>query len=359
MGQVARQAEIGARRRAQAFLAADVGGTHARVATVRVDAGASLPVEVLQYRKYVCADYAGLEQILEDFLRGIGGDHVDAGAIACAGYALDGTLINANLPWTVKLSSLRQHLGLRDIALVNDFEAVAYATQFVSSDDTVLMTGRAKTSAAPVLVVGPGTGLGAALRIPSANGALILPTEAGHAALAPANELELAIVSLLMKRSGHVANEHLLSGPGLFNLYSCLCELRGVTPTLTSPAAITAAAQSQNDALALEALDVFCGLLGSVVGDMVLIYGAEGGVYLAGGIPAQIKPFLLRSRFVERFLNKGPLRALLETVPVWLIDHGQLGVIGAATWYAQQHPDNPHSDSPHLDSNTTAAGSRR
>jgi glucokinase len=352
VGQVARPAEIGLRRRAQAFLAADVGGTHARVATVRIDAGAAEPVTVSNYRKYVCADYAGLDLILEDFLSQVGDDNVDAGAIACAGYALDGNLINANLPWGVQLAPLRQRLGLRDLALVNDFEAVAYATQFVASDDSSLMTGRADVAPAPVLIVGPGTGLGAALRIPAANGVSILATEAGHASLAPGNALELAILERLLKRSPHVANEHLLSGPGLLTLYTALCDVRGAKPTLATPAAITASAQSGADALAVEALEVFCGLLGSVVGDLVLLYRAEGGVYLAGGIPAQIKPFLLRSRFVERFLNKGPLRALLETVPVWLIDHGQLGVIGAATWYAQHHPDS-------TDSNATAAGARR
>jgi glucokinase len=331
----------------QAFLAADVGGTHARVATVRIDAG---EVSVLAYRKYVCAEFSGLDAILDDFLKGVGRhERVDAGAVACAGYALDGTLINANLPWGVQLAALRQRLGLRDLALVNDFEAVAYATQFVSGDDATLMTGRADVAPAPVLVVGPGTGLGAALRIPGRHGVSILATEAGHAALAPGNELELAVVERLLQRAPHVANEHLLSGPGLVTLYGTLCDLRGVTPAFATPAAITAAAQEQGDTLAVEALAVFCGLLGSVVGDLVLLYRAEGGVYLAGGIPAQIKPFLLQSRFVERYLNKGTLRALLETVPVWLIDHGQLGVIGAATWYAQQHPD----------STTAGAGARR
>ena len=78
---------------------------------------------------------------------------------------------------------------------------------------------------------------------------------------------------------------------------------------------------------------MFCGLLGSTVGDMALLYGAQGGVYLAGGILPQIREFLLQSTFVERFLNKGPMREALERIPVKLVEHGQLGVIGAANWY--------------------------
>ena len=70
-----------------------------------------------------------------------------------------------------------------------------------------------------------------------------------------------------------------------------------------------------------------------MVGNLVLLYGAQGGVYLAGGILPQIREFLLESEFVGRFRDKGAMRALLERVPVSLIEHGQLGVLGAAGWY--------------------------
>ena len=84
---------------------------------------------------------------------------------------------------------------------------------------------------------------------------------------------------------------------------------------------------------------MFCGLLGSAVGDMALLYGVQGGIYLAGGILPQIREFLINSSFVERFLNKGPMRAALERIPVRLVEHGQLGVIGAANWYLGQRED--------------------
>ena len=87
------------------------------------------------------------------------------------------------------------------------------------------------------------------------------------------------------------------------------------------------------DELAREALEVFCGLLGGVVGDMVLLYRAQAGVYLAGGILPQIQSFLQHSSFRSRLIDKGQMRTVLERVPVRLIDHGQIGVIGAAHWY--------------------------
>jgi glucokinase len=65
----------------------------------------------------------------------------------------------------------------------------------------------------------------------------------------------------------------------------------------------------------------------------VLLYGARGGAYLAGGILPQIRDLLLASTFAERFFNKGVMRPFLQQVPVRLMEHGQLGVIGAAGLY--------------------------
>ncbi len=74
---------------------------------------------------------------------------------------------------------------------------------------------------------------------------------------------------------------------------------------------------------------------------MALLYGVQGGVYLAGGILPKISQFLLNSSFVERFLNKGPMGKALQSIPVKLVEHGQLGVIGAASWYLESRPRKP------------------
>jgi glucokinase len=58
---------------------------------------------------------------------------------------------------------------------------------------------------------------------------------------------------------------------------------------------------------------------------------------LAGGILPQIEEFLWQSEFKMRFLRKGVMTPFLRRVPVHLIDHGELGVIGAACWFAGQH----------------------
>lgn len=321
------------------FIAADIGGTHVRIGLVRADAAPERPVAVLAYRKYACADYASPVEIFRAFTADLDPAlQVDEGVIASAGYLLDdGSLLSANLPWPLSPQRLRDALGFRDLRVVNDFEAVAYAATQADLGETVHLCGPVTAVApGPTLVLGPGTGLGAALWIPSGDQAVVLATEAGQAALTPGNEIEMELLAEMLRHRRHVPVEAALSGPGLMNLHGTLCTVRGVHHDYRTPGEITAAAQSGRDPLARESLDIFCGLLGSLVGDMALLYGVHGGIYLAGGILPQIRDFLQHSSFVARFLDKGPMRTALERIPVRLVDHGQLGVIGAANWYLRQ-----------------------
>ncbi|MDE2278126.1 MAG: glucokinase [Xanthomonadaceae bacterium] len=331
--------------RAEPFLAADVGGTHARIGLVRATPAGQPPVSVLHYHRYCCADWADLGSVLHDFmaqLRSAG--HADLAArvrrcvVACAGVVLDDRIVNDNLPWPVSIGALREQLKLAQLEVINDFEAVTWATQFLATDETLPVIDVAQPAArGPVLVMGPGTGLGSAVLLPRAGGrAQVLPTEAGQIALAPGNEREIEILRVLARDRAYVSCEDVLSGPGLLNLYQALCELRDCPVSLMTPAEVTGAALAGHDAAATETLQVFCGLLGSFAGDLAMLYGAGGGVFLAGGILPQIHGFLRSSTFAERYFNKGVMRAWLQKVPVRLIEHGQLGVIGAAGWFLEE-----------------------
>jgi glucokinase len=314
------------------LLAADVGGTHARVGLLSRQPDGASPVTVLRYQRYACAEWPSLTAVLQHFVT-----YLDAPApigqcvVASAGYVLDDAIVNDNLAWPVSIRDIRDSLALDRLAVINDFEAVAYATQFLTEADTLpVIETRAPPQRGPVLVMGPGTGLGSAVLLPGQPHATVLATEAGQIALAPGNEREIEILRLFARERAHVSFEYALSGPGLRNLYGAISTLRGTPALLSEPHAITHAALLGSDAAAVEALDVFCGLLGSFVADLVLLYGARGGVFLAGGILPQIRQALLASSFRERFFNKGVMRPFLQQIPVRLMEHGQHGVIGAA-----------------------------
>ncbi|NVJ98006.1 MAG: glucokinase [Alphaproteobacteria bacterium] len=315
-------------------LAADIGGTHSRLSLIaRVDRTAR-PLTVRKYQKYRNGEYSGLDAILEDFLAGTQASDISAASIASCGYFMGDDLIAANMPWRVSLADVRKRLGVSDICAINDFVAVAYGTQYLNPADVVVLNRRAvRPERGAVAVIGPGTGLGASVLIQGPSSPAALNTEAGQAAFAPETDLEIEIYKVLRQRLGFVSVEHVLSGPGLLNLYQALAAVNGREATLEVPEAISEAALSGKDKDAEETLALFCELLGSAAGNFALSYGARGGLYLAGGILPKIREFLVESRFMDRFVAKGAMAPFLEAIPVNLIEHGQLGVIGAAGWY--------------------------
>lgn len=338
MGEVANQLSIvQASLSRRAVLAADVGGTHARVAVVMPGLHPNAPVEIVHHCRYVGADWPDLASLLRDFVDRHGGIHalgIQRCAIAIAGYVLDDTVTNSNLPWAVSLREIRDGLGIAQLDVVNDFEAVAYASQYIDHADTwALNEGDPEPTRGPVLIMGPGTGLGSAVLLPGRTHPQVMPTEAGQIALAPGNALEMDILRILGRTRAYVSHECVLSGPGLLHTYRAIAELQHRDAPLLRPESVTAAGIDGSDPAARMALDVFCGLLGSFVGDLVMLYGARGGAFLAGGILPQIRDYLTTSDFRARYLNKGVMNAYLERVPVRVVDHGHLGVVGAATYH--------------------------
>lgn len=313
------------------LIVADVGGTYARLAVADLVAGQAPHIHSVQ--RYACAGFASLAAIVAAFRTAIDSPPVKA-VVAIAGLLEGDHLVNTNLPWPVSVADTRRDAGLASLDLINDFEAVAYAIPHVAPHTLVALNGEAADGSRwPALVLGPGTGLGAALRF-EAGARAVLASEAGHAALGAGNALELQVLQDMLARWEHVDNERILSGSGLMNLYPCLCRMRGVSPQWTSPEALIAAAHAGDDAVAVETLEVFCGWLGSLAGDLAATFGARS-VYLAGGISSHVAGFIDDGHFRARFLAKGVMRRVLEQVPVWRVEHGELGVLGAAVWHAE------------------------
>lgn len=312
------------------IIVADVGGTFARVALAELRAGQ--PPRLSGLRRYQCAGYPSLAAILADFI-GAAGQPLDTAVVAIAGLLEGDHLVNTNLPWPVSVQATKADAGLRALDLINDFEAVAHAIPHVQAETLVALNGHPPVASAwPALVLGPGTGLGAALRFQGGEQP-VLASEAGHAALTAGNALELEILGRMQQRWAHVDQERILSGSGLMNLYPCLCDLRGSVPRWDSTEALIAAAHAGEDAVAVETLEVFSAWLGSLAGDLAITFGARS-VYLVGGIPPRIAHFLHAGGFQARFLAKGVMGRVLAQVPVWRVEHGELGMLGAAVWHA-------------------------
>ncbi|QNK01248.1 glucokinase [Dyella telluris] len=311
------------------FLAADVGGTHARIGLVVADALTGQP-DIVAYKTYRCADHASLTDIVCSFCREHG-THPRALVLACAGVVSRGVVVNDNLAWPVVLDHLRIEGGFASVDVLNDFEAFAHAVGQVDQASTAVIVDGVPNPHGAVAVVGPGTGLGAALRLPG-RPARVLHTEAGQMELAVRPGIEQAIRAQLGPADGYVSYEHVLSGPGVLRLYRALAAVHGVSAALNDPSEITALALAGMDPLASETVDHFCRWLGAFCGDVAMAFSASGGVCLAGGFLARLASVLRSGPFAERFLDKGVMRPFLNSTPVVVVEHGRLGVLGAANW---------------------------
>jgi glucokinase len=318
---------------AELDLVADVGGTNARFALV--DRRAGLPA-LAHERSLACAEFASLQHAIEHYLAGTGARPARA-AIAVASPVTGDAIRLTNRAWSFSRRELEHALGLERLLVLNDFGAVAWAVPALARADRETLHGDADAPlVGPVTVLGPGTGLGVALLAGGgAGGWSAIETEGGHVTFAPVGDEERQIARWTDARFGRTSNERVLSGAGLSHIDAALAAGDG-TPTLDSlqaplrdPAAIVAAALAGHDLPARRALARFCAILGSVAGDAALIHGART-VMIAGGIVPRFVPSLRASAFRERFLAKGRLAALLESVAIHVVTHPMPGLLGAA-----------------------------
>ena len=147
---------------------------------------------------------------------------------------------------------------------------------------------------------------------------------------------EAAVIDTLRQDFGHVSAERLLSGLGLVNLRNALATVRRQPAPGMDAATVTAAALAGRDALAVDTVNMFCAMLGTVAGNLALTLGAKGGVFIGGGIVPRLGTFFDRSPFRQRFEDKGRFRAYLASVPVFVIHSAYPALVGAAAVLAQR-----------------------
>jgi glucokinase len=306
-------------------LVGDIGGTHARLALVDEEGHIRHPVT------YDERNYPSLTEVIATYLeKTLGRKRPGRAVLAVAGPVVDGEIQFTNNSWRASEGELFVAFEFESVRLINDFAAQALAAPVLPAD-TLRRIGPDVRGAdfAPLVVLGAGTGFGVAGLARSERGDVEVAGEGGHGAFAPSDETEVQILGLLNRRFGRTSIERILSGPGLFNLYQALAEIRGATPSLADEAAVSAAA-AKGDSLANEALDRFCAILGSVAGDLALTFGARGGVYISGGLAPRMADRLEAGDFRRRFEAKGRMSDFMAEIPTTLIQHPYAALVGAA-----------------------------
>lgn len=308
------------------LLVCDIGGTYTRIAFVR-HAGAALEREA----DFKTTDFPDLATAA--LAAAQGGPRI-ASMIACAAGPVCGrTLQMTNAAWTLDGIDLRDRLGLDQGLLLNDFEAQALATPNLPSG-----WKRSIGSPAPTpdswdcvrVVLGPGTGLGAASVVTAQGRHTPFPSEAGHVDFGPADADEERYWPHIERPYGRVSAETIVSGPGLFRLHKA--RLRALDKPISVIDPVDLVDRAAMDRLGDEAqtLRAFWRLVARFAGDLALTCLARGGVILSGGVLPRIAGFLDEQEFRRIFEAKAPMSELMRSIPTELVTAPQAVLVGMA-----------------------------
>lgn len=316
-------------------LAGDIGATTSRLALVDRDGDA---LRVSEREEYASAEFAGLAEVVERYLRGIE-DRPERAALGVAAPVVDGRARFANLDWEVDSGALAGRIGIGDLHLLNDFEALCHALPLLGADDTVEILGGAPDPAGPVAVLGAGSGLGHGFVTRGGGEERVHSSEAGHADFGPRSATQDALLRWLRGRHGRASYERVLSGPGLVDILRFLVETgraageresAAVLESDDAPAAVSDRALDGADPACERALEIFVEVYGAQAGNFAMAVQATGGVYLGGGIAPKVLPALDGDAFRRAFLDKGKMAPMMREIPVRVVTARDAGLLGAA-----------------------------
>jgi glucokinase len=316
------------------WLVADIGGTNARFGWLA--AGSNQVEHVATLRG---GDHAGpaaaARAYLADLATRLPGAYEAprAGAFAVATAVSGDEVVFTNSGWTFSRRVARDDLGLDELLVLNDFEALALSLPRLKAGQWRALDALERPQpphGAALAVIGPGTGLGVAGIVSTPHGWVAVPGEGGHATLAAVDDFEWAVLAAARGAYEHVSAERLLSGIGLPVLHAAVASVLGRPAEMLSTEAIVERGLTDCDDVCGRTLDTFCDLLGGFTGNVALTLGARGGVYIGGGIVPRLGERFFASGFRERFETKGRFRPYLQAIPTALITDTLAALTGAA-----------------------------
>jgi glucokinase len=294
-------------------LLADIGVTNARFA-LETAPGHFATVEVLP-----CADYAGFVEVMRAYLKRAGSLRPRHAAVAIANPIEGDRVRMVNRDWQFSIDEARRTLELDTLLVVNDFTALAQALPHLDDSQRRQVGGGEVQPNSVIGLVGPGTGLGVSALIPAEDRWITLGSEGGHATFSPSDEREIHVLQYAWRELPHVSAERLVSSAGLELIYRALSDKAGRRAGALSTPDITQRALAGSDPVCVDAVNCFCGMVGTLAANVAVTFGAIGGIYIGSGIVPRLGQLFDRSPFRSRFETKGRFSSYLAKVPTYVI----------------------------------------
>lgn len=308
-------------------LIADLGGTHARFAMVSDAHAAEQGFAQVRTREHPDVESAIQAGVLDQT------SLIPRTAIlAVAGPTIGDTFKLTNADWVIDPKRIIERLDFECVIAINDFEAQALALPDLQPEDCHVIGSVMPPRRGTKLVLGPGTGLGASTLVDSMGMWITVPGEGGHVAIPLENEDDDRLFAHLTEGGQRrLGGEQLVSGEGLERLYHGLGAVDGVDAPLVKAADITEAANA-GDALATKAVERFVVYLARVARELALVVMPSGGVFIAGGIPPKVLPFIDRSDFRAIFEAGYPHEDKLKDFATVVVTHERPALAGLGSF---------------------------
>ncbi len=327
------------------LLVADIGGTNARFAYQENENG-----KLNNFAYLKCSDFENIYDAIDHYQQ-TSNLEIKCMSIALASHTTTDTIKFTNNNWQFKQSEIFKFFNLNKLLFVNDFVAQCLSLDSFYKDmsknnalnEKLLVKYNLKTirngtptKNSPLLVTGPGTGLGVCTLLNINNYPLAIEGEGGHSSFAPNSDLEIELLQHLRKKYDHVSNERIVSGSGIEEIYEFIC-FKNNSPSENLKAPIIGENAVRGEHKAYETIKLFFSIFGTVISNVILINGAQSGVVIAGGITPKLQTILNKSDFELNLLNKGRRYDYVKTVPIWLTENNNNGLIGASKAIVNPH----------------------
>ena len=241
--------------------------------------------------------------------------------ISVAGPKLNDSSTMTNRKFKINENDVLNKFDIDTCEILNDWESIGHSLRLFN-DDEINYINHGSSFNNVALMLGPGTGLGAAVVI---NNNIVLPTEVGNTS---------TMLSGLLRDIGIDASdnfnvvEDLISGKGVQRIYSHL------TLDKKTPEEIVELCRNK-DKSAEETIELFIESIARLLSELALTYLPGRGIFLAGGLVRSLEEFIDLENFKNNFLrNRRPMHAdVLSEIPIGIIQkqmtclHGNLAFL--------------------------------
>lgn len=217
-----------------------------------------------------------------------------------------------NLKWSLDSTALKEELDLESVSLINDLEANAYGLAVLNEADLQLVyAGKADQAGNAAIIARHRLGRRWFILGWSAISSFCNKEQA-DTDFSPRTGQDIAFLRYLQAQFGHVSWERIVSGPGIYNIYEFLRNVKKKEKpdwlrekiSKNHPAQIIGE-HTKEAAICKESIHLFIKYLAIEAANLALKLKATGGLFIGGGIPPKIWNETLQALFLEHFFRWG------------------------------------------------------